>query len=95
MGWYDAARPWLFRVGGGDADPIVLVMQDRHPEDRGDEPDGRGGDEDGKPEGKEEVHVNPFFVEQHTNAPPERCGQLASRSGTREWSTLVRCAADD
>ncbi len=36
-------------VGRGEADEVVLVMEEGHPEDGGDDPDGGGGKENREP----------------------------------------------
>jgi len=44
--------------GGREADEVVLVMEEGHPEDSGDDPDRGGREDDGEPEGKQEVHAS-------------------------------------
>ena len=46
----------------GEADEVLLVMGQGHPDNEGNDPDGGRGEEDGEPEGDQEFHaVFPFF----------------------------------
>jgi hypothetical protein len=46
----------------GEADEVLLVMGQGHPDNGGNDPDGGPGEEDGEPEGDREFHaVFPLF----------------------------------
>src|SRR5262249_55095572 len=61
-------------------------MEEGHPEYGRDDPDGRGGEEDGEPEG-EEVHWVPFIVEQFA------AGRCPSARAVRSFPFAIRHAA--
>jgi hypothetical protein len=54
----------------GQVDEVLLVMGQRHPGNGGDDPDGGGGEEDGQPEGDQDVHSIPLGI---TCLPGQAC----------------------